>query len=417
MTTVTLSSLQSNYASYLQAQNSNINAYNINTYWHIQGGAMASFALDLYYNLEIVQNSIYIQNSIGNQIDKRLYEMGLSQRISSTYTTLKAVVISDVPVIISKGTVFSSAKTGLQYQTIQDISVLTAGDTVTLVAVVAGASLVESVGEELSSGSIKLSAISTASGTDAESDQSCINRALTAVRSPVAGARETDYQTYPLEADVGITYVATIPEFININSVGILGVFVFSGGQMTDYLLNQGLIDGTTYYPYTRTASKYQIDQSNYAIQAQRLVGLSVLVGTTETYQIASNTNPLSVTVSLASGYALDTSITANTYDEKGNIITTQLTVEQLIKREIRRTIVNQAYGATEINNRRYVTVDSLYDVNGSLSASNGSIAQVLVNLIFNFDDIDVTSYSKSNTTIRYVYDVESYDAIKVTLQ
>lgn len=421
MATVTISSLQNNYLSYLQAKNSKINAFAPNTYWSIQGGAMAAFFLDLYQNLGLVQNSIYIQNSVGNQCDLWLYSRGLVARGGMTYGTINCLVTSSTPVTITANTVFTDSVSGNQYRNLQALTVASGSVTITLYAAQPGSNYLEAIGSDLTAGSIIVNVTSATNGQIEESDLSCINRALMSVRIPKGGARETDYYELCLKSNATlpspvITDAIIASDFIVIGEVSILGAFPLVGTAITEYQLNQGLLPATSFMGYSRQAGSDVIANANIFIQSQRLVGLTVAVGTSITYAATDPMNTLTFDVSLATGYTLSSVITIPSQDNTDNPITVQLTVEQLIQREVRRAICNQLYGATPINGQNTITIDSIiYWLNLQLSATNGQLAQLLTNITTTSTDIQVPNLDYNAQNVYYTYDITEYADIIVS--
>lgn len=418
---VTVSQLQNDYKSYLQSQNSKINAFAPNSYWDIQSGAMALILLDLYQNLGLLENSIYVQNSHGNQCDLWLYSRGLTARGGQTFGTTECTVTSTTPITIPINTVFTST-TGNQYQTLQALTVPDSVTPITLYAITPGNNIIESIGATLTSGSITVSVSSSTSGQLLESDQSCITRVLMSIRTPRAGSRTTDYFEFALQSNETlpiplITFALVEQNFLVINGVSILGVFPLVGTAISEYQLNQGLLPATTFVGYSRQAPTFVVDNANVYIQSQRLVGLTVIVGKCITELVTSGGSPLNIEVSLVEGYTLSTLVTINSQDNNNNPITVTLTVEQLIQREARRAINNQPFGGTPIAGINKITMDSiLYALNLQLSALNGQLALLLTNITMLTADIVVRPLDYSATDVYFTYDITAYSDIVVTV-
>jgi hypothetical protein len=382
---------------------------------------MASFFLDLYFSLQLLENSIYVQNSVGDQVDLWLYNRGLPARGGLTYGTIQVVVTSSVPVTIAANTIFTDSTSGNSYQTLQSVTAADHVTALTLYAIEPGNNFIEAVDATLTAGSVTVQVLSSTNGQLEESDQSCITRILQAIRAPIAGARTTDYAVYNLETNATLTVpVITdsiiIPSFITIDGVGILGVFTLVGTQITEYQLNQGLLPATSFIAYSREAGSGTIGAVDDNIQAQRLVGLPVTVGTSITLDVTSSMSTLPITVSLVSGYSLSTVITVDSQDADGNPITVQLTVEQLIQRELRRAICNQPPGGINIAGQNYITIDSLeYSLNIQLSAVNGQLAQLLTNITIGISDIAIRNFNYDVNNVYYTYDITEYADIVVT--
>ncbi len=428
MVNVTLQSLLDDYLNYVQANQKiaglpPINANSPNTWWAIQGGAMAAFFLDLYYNLQLIQNSIYTQNSVGDQIDQKLYELGLPQRGALTYGTVEVQLTSTSPQSIYYQQQFTDSVTGNIYQSLQNITIPDNTSQYTLYALNAGSNYIEPIGATLTNGAITFGVHSSTNGQIEESDQSCIDRILQANRSPLSGARSTDYAVYALQSNIlfpapEITDSIIIPSFTMSGAVGLLGVFVLVGTSITEYQLNLGLVGTTVFNQYSRQAGLSTINTTTNYIKSLRLVGLTVTVGTSITQLVTSGISTLPISVSLADGYNALTLISLISQNSNNQPVTIQLTVGQLIQREVRRAICNQPYGATPIGtiSNNYITIDSIiYALNLQLSATNGQLAQILTNIDSSASDIQVHFYTYNTSNLYYTYDITAYSDIVIT--
>lgn len=446
---VTLAKLRNDYANYLQKENPKISPRAPDSYWDIQGGAMAAIFLDWYANLQLLENSIYPQNAVGDQVDLWLYNRGLSARGGQTYSTINCNV--DTPVvsnfIIPAGTIFTDSTsntnpTNNQYQSLVDITVTDNTSVFTLYAIQPGPNYLEPIGNELTAtiGNILYTIVtqSCANGQNEETDQSCIARILASVRIPKGGSRTTDYYEFCLEANSQlpspiITDAIIIPSFQTVNQISKLGVFPLIGTKITEYQLNQGLLPSTTFIGYSRTPDNATLQTVANYIQNQRLVGLGIDILPNYTYIVAGtnpppfnnttppplNVNPnLAINVTLADGYNLSTLININSQDQNNNPIVIQLTIEQLIQRETRRSICNQPYGATEDTSTYNIIPASniITALNYQLGVSGGQLAKVLTNVQLPNSDLQVPTFSQSIAALFYTYDVEAYTNITVAL-
>jgi len=427
-TYITISQLKQNYQTYLQANTPGINAFAPNTFWDIDAGAMAAILLDLYGNLQIVQNSIYPQTSAGDQIDQWLYARGLPARGGVTYGQLAcSQSATSYPVTIPAFTIFTSTPTGNQYQTLQSIILTSSGNptSIALYAVTAGSNVIETNGTNLvttiGSSVITLTVSGSVNGQLEESDQSCITRILQSIRAPQAGARTTDYYIFALQAIPNvITDAIVIPGFYAASpTISTLGVIPLVGTFITQYQLDQGLISGS-FVGYNRTANSTQITTVTQYINNQRLVGIIPDVVPNNTINIntlAQLGGSISINVALVTGYTLSTTISVATQDNNNNPITANYTVQQIIQKVLRSAICNQPYGGVVINGINYITLESLsYIVNQQLGQNIGQLAQILTNVYISGDDIVVPNYTNGHVQgyIQYTYDVSNYSVILV---
>ena len=417
-----IESLSNSFKSYLQAQNSKINASAPYSFWSIIAGAIAALFLDLYADLQLVINSIFPQNAVGDQVDAWLFKEGLPTRVGETYGTV-TVRLSTGSATIAINQEFTSNETDNIYKALQNYVIPNNTTDFVLYAANPGNTYVESIGNSLVSNTITCLVQNSMAGALEETDQSAINRILTAARAPIAGARATDYGVYCLDYNTTLTSpIVTdsiiIPGFYTLGTVTLLGVFPLVGSPITDYILDQGLLPATTFVAFSREATSGSPTSTitgvdNY-IQSLRLVGLTVVVGPCITYNVGT----VNVTVALVTGYALDTPIQVQSQDINNQPITITLTVEQLIQREVRRAINNQPFGGTLIGGIRYVTIDAiLYAVNNQLSSTNGELAQLITNISISGGDIVVPATDTSTTDISYIYDVSDYTDIVTVLQ
>ena len=419
--TVTINSLKNDYKSYLQAENPKINAFAPESSWSVLAGGTSGVLLDLYFNLQLVLNSIYVQNAIGDQVDLWLYARGLPPRGGLTFATVQVYITSTTPVTIDANTIFTDSTTTNQYQTLQTVTVGDDSTYLTLYALQPGSAYYEPLLATMTAGAIDATVQISTGGQNEESDQSCITRVLTAIRAPIAGARQTDYQVYALDYNATVsspvvTDSITIPSFVTIGTVGSFGLFCLGGTPITEYQLNQGLASGS-FIAFSRALSGGDITAINDYIQSLRLAGLPIIVGTSITYNAATDSSHLAATISLVSGYSLTTVLNIPSQDIDFNPISIQLTVKELLRREIRRAICNQPYGGTKIASNNYITLDSIYQaVNNQLSVNGGNLVQILTNIEIAGGDISVPNYNFSDTNVYYTYDIEDYNDITFTV-
>lgn len=413
--------LKYNFQAYLQAQNSNINSFATNSSWDILAGANSLMFLDLYANLQTVENGYYPQNYVGDQCDWGLYARGLPARGNTTFAIILCTSSSSE---ITAGTVFVSNETGASFIAIANITV--GSVPFALYSDVAGAGYLEAVGNALVGNGQTVTVVSSTDGQNQESDQSCINRILTYDRQPTAGARETDYQNYALAYNQTLSYpVITqsipIPNFTQINNVYTFGLFVTAGSStISEYQLNLGLLPNTNFSQFSQQVDSTIVNGVNNYIQALRLVGQTFIIGTTVTNPVTSTSAQLNISISLISSLAgidiTEYSITINSQDQNDNPIQITLTIEQLIQREARRAICNQSLNPTLIGGQNYITLNSISEViNSQLSANGGQLAQILTNLSISGSDIEVPNYDFNGENIYYTYDIDSYSNVIIT--
>lgn len=438
----TISELQQNYLKYLKSSNSAINPQAVNTYWNIQAGAMASILLDLYYSLQLVENSIFVQNAVGDQVDLWLYSRGLPARQEPTYGTV-VVTISTAgayPIIIPINTKFTAAPSGNIYQNLVALSIPDDTTQFTLYATSLGTGYIEGVGTTFTSSIIALvSLIANINGTIQETDQACITRTLQSIRSPIGGARETDYQVYVLQSNSQfsipiITDSIIIPNFYQLTTIippsttlhlNTLGIAPLTGQPITENQLNQGLATGI-FTPFSRQIGTDNITIINTYMQNLRLVGLTINIPAVATWNL---NKILTIKVTLVAAYTLTSLITVTSQDSDNNPIQITLTIAELIMREARRCVCNQPFGGTVTSDPtiNIIPIDSIsFALNQQLGVNNGALAQLLTNVQIEYDgsiqDIEVPLFNASGigfnfpSTVPLQYDIGSYTTANIVI-
>jgi hypothetical protein len=429
----TLENLKQQFKDALQAINSKINPYKPNLAWDIISQGIASIFLNLYANLNQVLSFLFPQNAQGDRVDQWLYKNGLPARMGLSYGFIVvefSTIISTA--IIPVNTIFTDQKSGNTYQNLQEIDVtaITDNDVFTLYAVNPGNTIFEPINALLTNNSGDIVAVLSCNiGQTEETDQQAIYRILQAEQSPLSGARITDYAVFDIQANklvpIGFAKVTDsiqIQNFVKVNGVGKLGNFILVGQQMTEYVLNQGLLPDTDFISYSREAPQDLIDIVTNYINSIRLAGLTIITNTSKTYLITNAFMKLIVEVTLLKGYSPTTPITIESQSENNQPIQITLSVTDLIKREIRRAICSQPYGGTRIMGQNYITLDSINDaLNTTLLSNKGTLAQILVDVDVQgvqnniHENILVPDYSSNAKYIQYIYDLYDYDSIDLT--
>jgi hypothetical protein len=183
-------------------------------------------------------------------------------------------------------------------------------------------------------------------GTDQESLSDATSRLINVKQTPLCGSRSTDIQKEVINPSIGIIDAVVLTnnqlKYSTANQYNS-GVYLISGTGISDYILNQGLVTGTTEVVFDRSVSSGSITTTQQKLVAQNIIGVRPLVNTVQTQGISdsnSSSNPyLKIIVTLQNGYSLSSQITLN-----NNIFT----VQQLIQRETRRAVCQQPYGATQ---------------------------------------------------------------------
>lgn len=200
-------------------------------------------------------------------------------------------------------------------------------------------------------------------GVNAETDNEAVTRIVNGTQIPKSGSRITDYYYYILDGNlylpdnaIVITNAITIPNN-QFNSANFdFGLFGVGGSAITDYTLNQGILYGIspgTYTPFDRSISDDAITAIQQSVTAQQLININPYINSITTQNLPTTesmvvTPYFQITVTLYPGLTLGTVLQINSSDQNGNPIVISMTVENLIKREVRRAICQQPFGATQ---------------------------------------------------------------------
>lgn len=225
-------------------------------------------------------------------------------------------------------------------------------------------------------------------GVDQETLANATNRLIEIKQTPLCSDRATDFKYLaidPIGNSVTDAIVLINNQLAYSDTQLNVGIFDVVGTPITNEILNQGLLLGTTEVVFSRTATDTQIDNTQAVMNQQDIIGAFPNVGTVSTQEItdiiSSDPNPFfQVTVTLQPGYSLATEV---------NLEDGLFTVEQLIQREVRRGICGQPYGATlskDITTNTYtdsiLTISSIeqqLDTTLGTSTTVGTIGTFLV--------------------------------------
>ncbi|MBP9741893.1 MAG: baseplate J/gp47 family protein, partial [Burkholderiales bacterium] len=243
----------------------------------------------------------------------------------------------------------------------------------------------------------KLVVLSMNDGAGSESDPNVRYRILQAIQNPKLGGTKQDYITWATsQPNITSAYVAA-----NILQTGILSIFVLSGTNDPDVIL------ANTAMVYNRTSTKPDIQSAQNYIETQRPINDNALVSTTDT-EIYSEANTINVGVILIQNLTL-TTILPNFNN---------MTVADLIRREVRRAFISSPLYGTLIGNNRYVLLsDVVQAIDSGLSVTGGVYAQILIDRKVDYkgtqDNIPINTQIQQDNNLFLVYDIE-YTAINV---
>ncbi len=373
------------------------------TDWWVKANSIGAIASGIDQDIYTFRQNIFPQYASGNALDKFLASYNLQPRSAGVpatgYCSLPATQTQDVTLpaniqlSISNNQYFIQQTTIVKAGTLGQIPIQSANT---------GSGQQLANGTELTLsipiGDIdKLIVLNMNDGAGSESDPNVRYRILQAIQNPKLGGTKQDYITWATsQPNITAAYIVA-----NILQTGILSVFVLSGTNNPDVILNNPDI------MYNRTTTKSDIQTTQNYIETQRPINDNALVSTTDT-QVYSDANTINVGVLLIQNLTLATLL-----PNFNNI-----TVADLIKREVRRAfIVSPLYG-TAIANARYVLLsDIVQSIDTGLSATGGIYAQILVDRTVDYkgtqNNIPINTSIQPDNNLCLVYDIQ-YAAINV---
>lgn len=330
--------------------------------FQINAAAISGFGAGIIQEVNVQYNNVYPQYSNAQGINLGLANKGIPAIYPATPAIL-TLTADDLVVaktyIIPVETIIS-APNGSTYQVIStnndltEVVLTTLSDTFYAASTAKGLNTTQTDSTVLTfsppiistDGSSTLSTATVSSsvdGSDQETLANAANRLIEISQQPLCSTRATDFKYLAIDPDNNVTdAIILINNQLNYSDTQInTGIFDISGTAITDNILNQGLFPGTTEVVFDRTSSPASIANTQSVMDAQDFAGVFINVSTVSTQELTSLTGPdafFKITVTLQTGFTLSSQITLN-----GNIFT----LEQLIKREARRAICAQPYGAT----------------------------------------------------------------------
>lgn len=382
--------------------------------WNWKGQAIGSVGSGLSQDLFILQQQIFPQTASGSTLDSMLAELNLTSRQGNLPATGQVVLTNSIvsSVTIEQGQVFLNSVTGIQYICTQTTVILPASYATTYIPIACtqvGSGFNMSIGTLLTPATT-ISQVTTvtvnvmADGWTKEDDSSVVNRIMTTFQNPPGGGSLSDFIRWGMQTS-GVTFVDS---YVTTSAgLNIINVVIFAGGFDPDTILSTPTI------PYSRTASDALVTQANNYIQSVRPVNATVNVVTTETYMIP---DVIQVTVNLATGFTLSTIVP-----------TENLTVTQLIKREVRRGIITIPSGGILIGSDKVIPLSAIEQALDEGLASGPNETGLYASLIINravlydglYDSIVLPSgadiINPSTNKAQYIYDID-YANIDVVL-
>ncbi len=400
----TIEQLQINYITYVQYSLNQQGLTDIaaeSTDYNAKGFGIAGLLSRSYSDALKLFESILPQNAVSSGINNQLSVKGAPSTFPSAPAFITATVndiLPDANYNIAVGTLATGAN-GITYKVIaqspnSDVIVInTVNDTLNLVSITNGVGtgaaidalltlqspILPSNQPNVNVGVSTLTVTASVDGVNQEGLSNAVNRLIEVNQIPLDNTRTTDFSVLLVNPDNGVTGCQVLNSNNWTPTTTNFGVFVLSGEPVNNEFLNKGLITNTTTEVYSRTSTQAVIDNSKKAILDQSLIGIFPYVSTVNTqYLVTSSlTQPFfKVSVSLTDGYSLSTRVTLNSGIE--------LTLLQLIQREVRRAICGQPLGATlaiDYSNSQYLSsslsissIEQQLDVTLGTSTSAGNL-------------------------------------------
>lgn len=392
------------------------NTLNVNTAgdWQFKANAIGSVGSGLSQDLFILQQQIFPQTASGSTLDSMLSNLNLTPRLGNLPATGQVIISSAIgsDTTINQGQIFINSATGIQYICTQTTLVTVAAYTTTQIPIactIVGPGFNMALATTLTptpaiSGVTSVTVTAMSDGVGTESDATVAGRIIYAFQNPPGGGSISDFITWGM-ATTGVTFVYGF--ILSSGGLNVINIVIFAGG------FDPATILATPAIPYSRTASNALVTQASNYIQSVRPINNTVNTITTITYMI-----PLvvSIAVSLVTGLTLTTILPS-----------VNLTVTQLIQREIRRSIISIPPGGVNVGGVFQIPISLIEQtVDEGLSSSpyeTGIYASILIDRKIDYNgsytpiilpsgqaSIDLTT---GNAFI--IYDI-NYSNITVTL-
>lgn len=375
------------------------------TDWWVKANVIGGLASGIDQDIYIFRLDIFVQYASGNALDKFLASYNLPPRSAGVpatgYCSLTSVQTQDI--ILPANTKLGISNNQYFIQQTTTIKAGTLGQ-IPIQSTNTGSGQQLANGTELALtepiGNIdKLVVLNMNDGAGSESDHDARYRILQAIRNPKLGGTKQDYITWAtFQPNITDAYVVA-----NILQTGILSVFVLSGTNNPDVILDKPDII------YNRNTTLPDMEAAQDYIETQRPINDNTLVSTANT-QIFSEANTINVGVVLIQNLTLSSLL-----PDFNN-----MTVADLIRREVRRAFVmSPLYGKALSGGRFVLLKDIVQSIDIGLSANSGIYAQILIDRKVDYkstqNNIPINTSIQQDNNLFLIYDIQ-YVAINVYL-
>lgn len=433
-----IDTLAQSYRNYITATNADVNPNIVNSDFWLKSIALAGITGGALSDAAVEFINIFPQYLTGSYINVGLSQRGLPAQYAATYATaiLGTVTVPISPFTVQSGMQLTNSYNNAIYEILTtatiNISDPASYNNIGAICTVVGtgnqlpvSTVLTFTNPPLDNNGNPVTTLTVQSSTDGanqESDTDADTRVVKAAQIPKSGSRVTDYYYFALDGNqyLGsqiITDCQTLPnnQFQSLNYN--FGVFGIGGTAITDYILNQGILYGVspgTYTPFTRTLPNSAITAISQSISVQQQIEAEPYVNTVSTQNLPTEqmsvvTPYIQISVTLYPGLTLSSVLQINSTNQYGEPIIISITASNLIKREARRAICQQNFGATQT-----------FDGNGAIVSSKILLSSIEQQLDYSLGTIQ---YQGAYATILadrqiFIYDpaISNYNYINIPL-
>ena len=376
----TPSQIQQTYFQILKSIKPSINTADANSDFVIRGKTISGIVSGMYGDQANVDSDSFISSSNGSALDLRGEDLGIP-RNQPTYAISADIQITGINgTVIGIGALtFLYVATNIQYTNTTGGTIAGGILNLQITALIAGeiGNVVAPDTLQIISTPSGVNAIATlidsiADGSDIETDNSYRARLLARLQNPPSGGNLADYKAWGYAADSSIQLV-TIYRWAT--GLGTVGIYITSGTNNIDYAITNGI-------PVVRIPSGALLTTvQNYYNNVVPLTDCATVYAPTEI--------PISVTVNVV----LDSGLTLSSVPSDSVNNPLNLTIQQLVQREVSRVIYKNPIGGriiTGYTNGVLAASDIEYNLNVWLSAVIDPVSQTAIGIIPVLTDVFV---------------------------
>lgn len=353
------------YLTNLKILKPNVNKDQTDSDWFIRGKTLGGVASGIYADQQRISDDAFPQSARHDALDRHLfvYFNGTFNPASQAQGNLFTTAATGS--FMAAGTQWTYGPNSNSYQTTEDVTYTAPTAIVPVRSIGSGASqnLLPGAVLTLSSPPAGVGNSATAlfpglaDGTDSESDQDAATRILNRIRFPVAGGTKTDYEQFARAADTRVTS-ATV--FRYIFGLGTVGIVITSGTTDIDAAINSDS-------PIIRTPSDELV-----AIVQRYIESVNPLTDCAHVLKPNEVAQNVTFRVNYAAGFNGSSILAGQT-----------LTLNQLVQREISRTLYKMPIGGRQLGTSGYILASEIEEgVDIALSGEayiTGSIAKIII--------------------------------------